>query len=290
MAAAGQEAPSTGDQKSSKRLMDTLDSTVERMREDPLRLVSWFVVLVWFGVVLLLMALDVIKPKITPEVGGDISAAQKGWAVFAWGGGAVALVETLIRLIVPRWRGPATYSFIWGVVGLGVGFSLWYDSWGTLGPIGIIGLGLILVAWVVVWQRKGTGMRLEEKIRKIKESPMRFVTVDVLIIWFGVSLLLMALEVIGPKMTPDAVGDISASQRGWAVFALGGSAVFFLETLARLIVQRWRSPFIYAFVWGLTWLAVGLSLWFNNWTALGPIVFIGLGLILLGLLLPRPER
>lgn len=63
-----------------------------------------------------------------------------------------------------------------------------------------------------------------------------------------------------------------------------------LRLISWLVVQRWRSPFIYAFIWGLTWLAVGLSLWFNNWTALGPIVFIGLGLILLGLLLPRPER
>lgn len=270
--------------------MDGLDTTMERMRKDPLRLLSWFVLLIWFGVSLLLMAFDVIGAKVTYEPGGDISAAQRGWAVFAWGGGAIALLETLIRLIVPRWRERATYSFIWGVVWVGVGFSLWYDSWNALGPIGIIGLGLVLVAWTIVWQSRGLSVGLDERIAKIKQSPMRFVSVAVLIIWFGVSLLLMALDVIGAKIADNPAEAISATQRGWAVFALGGSAIFFLESLVRLIVQRWRQPVIYSFIWGVVWLAVGLSLWFNSWTALAPIVFIGLGLSLLGLLLPRPAK
>ncbi len=75
--------------------------------------------------------------------------------------------------------------------------------------------------------------------------------------------------------------DISATQIGWAIFALGGAAIFFLETLVRLIVPRWRQPVVYSFLWGLVWLAVGLSLYFNNWKALAPIVFIGLGCWLL---------
>jgi hypothetical protein len=112
----------------------------------------------------------------------------------------------------------------------------------------------------------------------------------VLILWFGISLLLNAMGAIDGRATAAAGGDVSASQIGWAVFALGGAAVFLLETLVRLIVTRWRPPVIYSFLWALVWLAVGLSLYYNNWKALAPIVFIGLGLALIGLLLPKPAK
>ena len=58
----------------------------------------------------------------------------------------------------------------------------------------------------------------------------------------------------------------------------------------RLIVSRWRQPVVYSFLWTLVWLAVGLSLYYNNWKSLAPIVFIGLGLALIGLLLPKPAK
>ena len=58
----------------------------------------------------------------------------------------------------------------------------------------------------------------------------------------------------------------------------------------RLIVSRWRQPVVYSFLWTLVWLAVGLSLYYNNWKSLAPIVFIGLGVGLAGLLLPKPAK
>ena len=286
----GQSELKIGERSTGRQLMDGLDHTLERMRANPLRVASWCVVLVWFGVSLLLMTQGVIKAVVTPEAGGDISAAQRGWAVFAWGGGAIALVEALLRLIVPRWREPAVYPFVWGVVWIAVGFSLWYNSWDALGPIGIIGLGLVALGWTVLWQKKGLSKALEQWVKRIKESPVRFIAVAALVIWFGVSLLLMAQGVVKGVITPEAGGDVSASQRGWAIFAFGGAVIFCVETLVRLIVPRWRQPSVYSFIWALIWLAVGLSLWFNNWTALAPIVFIGLGLTLLGLLLPRPAK
>jgi len=259
-------------------LLDGLDATMERLRKSPLRATAIAILIIWWGICLLLYAV------------GKIDTPQKGWAIFAWGAGAVALVETLLRLIVPSWREPAMYSFVWGVVGIGVGFSLWYNSWNTLGPIGIIGLGMLLVATVAMWQRKGLSKALEERVRRVREAPVRFIAVSVLIVWFGVSLLLNALGAIHGRATPEVGGDVSASQIGWAVFALGGTAIFLLETLVRLIVPRWRQPVIYSFLWTLVWLAVGLSLYYNNWKALAPIVFIGLGLGLVGLLLPRPAK
>jgi hypothetical protein len=266
MADPGQNEPQSSGRQGGKQLVDSLDQTMERMRKNPLRVFAIAVLIIWFGISLLLYAV------------GKISTPQRGWAIFAWGGGAIAVIETLLRLIVPRWREPVVYSFIWGVIWIAVGFSLWYDSWDTLGPIGIIGLGLVLIAWVVMWQKKGLSRALDERVKRVREAPVRFIAVSVLIIWFGISLLL------------NALGTVSDPQRGWAIFALGGAVIFFVETLVRLIVSRWRQPAIYSFLWALVWLAVGLSLWYNNWTALAPIVFIGLGLTLLGLLLPKPTR
>ena len=262
----------------SKRLLDGLDTTMEKMRDDPLRLARWFAVLIWIGIGLLLYALD------------KVDSPQEGWAILAWGGGAVALLETLLRLIVPRWRAPVVYSAAWGAVWIGVGFCLWYDSWDALGPIGIIGLGLVLLGGVIAWQRKSGGSTLEEAVKRVKKSPVRFVAVAVLVIWFGISLLLMATDTILGYDTAAPGDEISASQRGWAVFALGGAIIFFVETLVRLGVSRWRPPFVYSLIWALVWLAAGLSLWFSNMTVLAPIVFIGLGVVLLGLLLPRPPK
>ena len=278
MATPGQDGQNTGDRPRSKQFMDGLDATVEKLRQSPLRAAALAVLIIWWGICLLLYAV------------GKIDTPQKGWAIFAWGAGAVGLIETLLRLIVPSWREPAMYSFVWGVVGIAVGFSLWYDSWNTLGPIGIIGLGLLLVATIAMWQRKGLSAVLEERVNKVREAPVRFVAVSVLVVWFGISLLLNALGTIPARVTPQAGGDVSASQLGWAWFALGGAAIFFLETLVRLIVPKWRQPVVYSFLWTLVWLAVGLSLYYNNWKALAPIVFIGLGLGLVGLLLPKPAK
>jgi uncharacterized membrane protein YidH (DUF202 family) len=278
MADPGQDEQKVSDRRLGRQLVDGLDATMERMRKSPLRATAIAVLIIWWGVCLLLYALD------------KIDTPQKGWAIFAWGAGAVALIETLLRLIVPKWREPVMYSFVWGVVGVAVGFSLWYDSWDTLGPIGIIGLGLLLVATVAMWQRKGLSKALEERIKRVREAPVRFVAVSVLVVWFGVSLLLNAMGAISARVTPEVGGDVSATQIGWAIFALGGAGIFVLETLVRLILPRWRQPVVYSFLWGLVWLAVGLSLYYNNWKALAPIVFIGLGLALIGLLLPKPAK
>ena len=278
MANPGQDEPRTTARETGKHLVNGLDATMERMRANPLRLVSWFLLLVWFGVTLLLYSL------------GKISTPQKGWAVFAWGGGVIAFIETFLRLIVPSWREPVVNSLVWGVMWIAVGFSLWYDSWDALGPIGIIALGLVAAGWVVFWQRKGLSVSMDDRLRRIRESPVRFITISALVIWFGVALLLMALDAIPGKITPAVGDDISASQRGWAVFAFGGALLFFLETIARLIVPRWRQPVIYSFMYAVVWLAIGLSLWYSQLKWLAPAVVIGLGLTLLGLLLPKPGK
>ena len=61
-----------------------------------------------------------------------------------WGGGALILVEALVRLAVPRFRRPVMGSFVWGAIWVGVGFGLWYDRWEVIGPIVIIAIGVAI--------------------------------------------------------------------------------------------------------------------------------------------------
>jgi len=113
----------------------------EKYRRNPLAVLSWAFLLIWLGVMLLLMNADVIKED------------DKGWAVFAWGGGVIVLVEAITRLLVPQWRRPVMGSFIWGAIWLGVGFGLWYGSWEIIGPIVIIAIGVGILAGRLVTRR-----------------------------------------------------------------------------------------------------------------------------------------
>ncbi len=110
----------------------------EKYRRNPLRFVSFALLIVWLGVTLLL------------ENTNTIPEDDRAWAVFFWGGGVIILAEALVRLAVPRWRSPIISSFIWGAVWLGVGFGLWYGEWEVIGPIVIIAVGLgILVTRLI---------------------------------------------------------------------------------------------------------------------------------------------
>ena len=99
MATPGQESQKADERRGGNKLVDGLDATMERMRQNPVRALAIAVLIVWWGVCLLLYAID------------KIDTPQKGWAIFAWGAGAVALIETLLRLVVPSWREPVAYSF-----------------------------------------------------------------------------------------------------------------------------------------------------------------------------------
>ena len=113
----------------------------EKYRRDPLGFVSWAVLIIWLGVILLLQNLDVITD------------GSKGWAIFAWGGGVLIFAEALVRLMVPRWRRSIVGAFIWGAIWVGVGFGLWYDKWEIIGPVVIIAIGVALLAGRLVPRR-----------------------------------------------------------------------------------------------------------------------------------------
>jgi len=113
----------------------------EKYRRNPLGFVSFALIIIWLGVTLLLQNLDVF------------SETDKGWAVFVWGGGAIILVEALVRLAVPRFRRPLVGAFVWGAIWLGVGFGLWYHEWEIIGPAVIIAIGVAILVGRLVPKR-----------------------------------------------------------------------------------------------------------------------------------------
>lgn len=120
-------------------------------------------------------------------------------------------------------------------------------------------------------QEKGKG--LDEKYRR---NPLGILSMGVLIIWLGITLLLQNTDAIG------------GGERGWAIFFWGGAVIIFAEAFTRLAVPKWRRPLVGSFIWGAVWLGIGFGLWYDNWEVIGPAVIIAVGVgILLGKLVPR---
>ena len=116
------------------------------------------------------------------------------------------------------------------------------------------------------------GQSLDEKY---KRNPLGILSLAFIIIWLGISLLLMNTGVI-------------EDDKGWAVFAWGGAVIIFTEAFLRLAVPKWRRSVMGSFIWGAVWAGVGFGLWFDEWEVIGPIVVIAIGVaLLLGRLIPR---
>jgi hypothetical protein len=113
----------------------------EKYRRNPLGFVTFALLVIWLGVTLLL------------QNSGVIPNDRQGWAIFMWGGGALILVEALMRLVIPRFRRPLMGAFVWGAIWVGVGFGLWYDRWELIGPIVIIAIGAAILAGRLVPRR-----------------------------------------------------------------------------------------------------------------------------------------
>ena len=113
----------------------------EKYHRNPLGFVTFALLVIWLGVTLLLQNSGVIENN------------DRGWALFAWGGGALILLEAIVRLVVPRFRRPVMGGFVWGAIWVGVGFGLWFDRWEVIGPIVIIAVGVAILAGRLVPRR-----------------------------------------------------------------------------------------------------------------------------------------
>ena len=95
----------------------------EKYRRNPVGALSFAVLLVWLGVVLLLQNANVI------------TVSDHVWAIFFWGGGVLIILVAVVRAAVPRFRRPVIGGFVWGAIWLGVGFGLWFDRWEVIGGL-----------------------------------------------------------------------------------------------------------------------------------------------------------
>jgi hypothetical protein len=117
------------------------------------------------------------------------------------------------------------------------------------------------------------GPDLDEKYRR---NPLGVLSWAFLLIWLGVSLLLMNADIV------------EESRKGWAIFAWGGGVIVLAEAVTRLLVPRWRRPLMGSFIWGAVWIGVGFGLWYGEWEIIGPIVIIAVGVgMLAGRLVSR---
>ena len=71
-------------------------------------------------------------------------ASLGAWSFILIGAGILILIESLIRVTVPAYRRPVTGSVIFGglLIAGGLGGAV---NWTLLGPIILIGIGLILL-------------------------------------------------------------------------------------------------------------------------------------------------
>jgi hypothetical protein len=106
----------------------------EKYAKNPLGFMIFAIVLFWVGVYLLLRNRHMFADT------------DQSWAYLVWGIAALAFVEIVIRLMVPRWRKALVGTFIWAAIWTGVGFGLWTGGdWEIIGPILLIAVGLALI-------------------------------------------------------------------------------------------------------------------------------------------------
>jgi hypothetical protein len=110
----------------------------EKFRKDPVRGISFAIILIWGGIAAL--------------IGTLVNASWwKSWAVFFAGTGIILLLKALFRLR-PEYRRPLGGTVIIGLILLGIGLGD-LVGWVYIWPVILIVLGLILVGWVFFRRR-----------------------------------------------------------------------------------------------------------------------------------------
>jgi hypothetical protein len=109
----------------------------EKWRRDRVNAVIWSGVLIWGALVILAEATDFAS-----EQGWDWWEA---WSVFLAGFGAVVLLGTLYRMMVPEARRPIAGGLILGFILLGVGLGELLDSWDYVWVGVLIAIAVIIL-------------------------------------------------------------------------------------------------------------------------------------------------
>ncbi len=108
--------------------------TDEKYQRNPLGFVMFAFALFWLGVYLLLR-----NRHVFPDT-------EQSWAYLVWGLAALAYIEIIIRLLVPKWRRSVGGTLVWAAIWTGVGIGLWTGGdWEIIGPLVLIAIGVGLI-------------------------------------------------------------------------------------------------------------------------------------------------
>jgi hypothetical protein len=125
------EKPEKQSEKQEKEDEKHEKSWEEKWQRDPLNAAAWAFILIWGGVVLLISNIGIFAlfPLVT------------GWPLFFVGAGAILLLEVVVRLLVPSYRGPVMGTLILSLVFLGIGLG-GLINWNFIWAFVLIGIGL----------------------------------------------------------------------------------------------------------------------------------------------------
>lgn len=119
----------------------------EKWRNDPLGTVTFALILIWAGIVLLLDNLGTLDDwvrQLIDATGWTFLRNHDSWQYIALGAGVLVVIEIIIRLLVPRYRRSIVGSIIWAIILFGLGLGGWVN-WNIIWPLIIILLGLSII-------------------------------------------------------------------------------------------------------------------------------------------------
>ena len=123
-------------------------SAEEKWRRDPLGSITWAVILIWAGLVLLannlgklptLPAFNLPFSQVLPD--RFIWLNSRAWPVILIGAGLIMLIEVVLRLLVPALRRHIGGNLVLAAILLGAGLGNIY-SWNLVWPFVLIAIGL----------------------------------------------------------------------------------------------------------------------------------------------------
>ena len=109
----------------------------EKLQRDPIGTLTWPLILIWAGVVLLLENLRLLD---------DLGAFGRieTWSLIFAGAGLIVLALALVRYLTPEHRRPLMGNIVLGFVLIGVGLGE-ILGWDLIWPVIIIALGVFLL-------------------------------------------------------------------------------------------------------------------------------------------------
>lgn len=135
------------DEKDEKEVDKREEKTAEeKWRRDPLGSITWAIILVWAGLVLLADNLGWIQNiplnNLLPD---SLSMLRPGtWNIIMVGAGVILLVEVGIRMVVPAYRAPVGGTLILSAILIGAGLGNVF-GWNVVWPLIVIAIGVSIL-------------------------------------------------------------------------------------------------------------------------------------------------